>query len=210
MNNPIIVVSGIIGAGKTTLTQQLSKQLGYEPFFECVETNPYLEDFYKNKKRHAFAMQMFLLTKRFRAYQNVLWGDKPAILDRSLFEDVLFAECLREEGAIDPRDWETYINHFDVMKSFIRYPDVIVYLRVTPELAMERVSLRARDAEKTMDLQYLKRLFEGYEEFVDDMQRYTTVLTLDWSTYQPATVVARNVQAALDTNQHFLRSLRRI
>lgn len=205
-----INIAGLIGVGKTTLTRQLSEHLGFQPRYEPVETNPYLEDFYKDMGRWTFNMQMFLLAERFRIHQEIIWGRQPVVLDRGIYEDTIFARMHKEDGLMAARDWETYIGHFDVMKSFLRYPDVIVYLRVTPEIAMERINQRARGAESHMEMDYLKRLFDGYEEFADEMQRYTAVVTLDWSKYQPASVVARNIMAAVDNKQHFLRSLRRI
>jgi deoxyadenosine kinase len=207
---PFIVVSGIIGAGKTTLTSQLSDHLGYAAMFEPVQTNPYLEDFYRDMARWTFPMQMFLLAKRFQQHQECLWKGKGVVLDRSIYEDTIFARMHRDDGLMDDRDWETYSNHFHVMQGFLRYPDVILYLRVPPEIAMERIGGRGRDAEKGLEMQYLERLYEGYEEFAEEMRRYTVVVPVDWSEYRPVEEVAALVDAATKSNQKFLRSLRRI
>lgn len=207
---PFIVVSGIIGVGKTTLTRQLADHLKYEPKYEPVGSNPYLEDFYEDMARWTYPMQMHLLTRRFQQHQECLWGGKPVVLDRSIYEDTVFARMHREDGLMDDRDWQTYISHFHVMQGFLRYPDVIVYLRVDPAIALERIKERGRGAEKGIDLHYLTRLHEGYEEFAEEMARYTVVIPVDWSTFQPVEVVADLVLGQAHDQRKFLRSLRRI
>jgi deoxyadenosine/deoxycytidine kinase len=209
-HSPFIVVSGLIGVGKTTLTQQLADHLQYEPYYEPVETNPYLEDFYRDMARWTFTMQMYLLAQRFEQHQEIIWSRKPAVLDRSIYEDTIFARMHREDGLMDDRDWTTYISHFNVMKSFLRYPDVILYLHITPDTAMKRIKQRARNAERTIEQRYIERLYEGYEEFADEMQRYTVVVTLDWSEFLPVDEVVNHVFAQTERKQKFLRSLRRI
>lgn len=222
-------VSGLIGAGKSTLTRQLAFELSqrardngklvpdtpWEAVYEPVEENPYLEDFYLDISRWTFNMQMFLLAKRFQQHQEVLWNPVHrtgggVVQDRTIYEDTIFARMHREDGLMDDRDWETYITHFHVMQGFLRYPDVILYLRVEPELAAERIKERGRNAEREIPLSYLQRLHEGYEEFVEEMSRYTVVVPLDWTDYQPVEIVADKVLAATDREQKFLRSLRRI
>lgn len=212
-----IGVSGLIGAGKSTFTQQLSEHLGDEwgAYYEPVETNPYLTDFYDDIARWTFNMQMFLLAARFQQHQEVLWDPKHKngggiVQDRTIYEDTIFARMHHEDGLMDGRDWDTYISHFQIMQGFLRYPDVIVYLRVQPERALERVKERNRKAEEGLPLDYLKRLFEGYEEFVEEMGRYTVVVPIDWSDYQPIEDVAKVVLKSISTNQKFIRSLRRI
>jgi deoxyadenosine/deoxycytidine kinase len=244
--NLFIGVGGIIGAGKSTFTSNLTAHLDREArlavkrefasstptkerlrtpdaqppqlwgaFYEPVETNPYLTDFYKDIARWTFNMQMFLLAARFRQHQEVLWDPRHRlgggiVQDRTIYEDTIFARMHRDDGLMDDRDWNTYIEHFHIMQGFLRYPDVIVYLRVTPELALERICERGRPAEHGIPLDYLRRLHEGYEEFAQEMNRYTVVVTLDWTNYKPVEEVAAIVLAAVDRNQKFLRSLRRI
>lgn len=210
-------VSGLIGAGKSTFTGQLVEHLGenWGAYYEPVETNPYLEDFYQDIARWTFNMQMFLLAARFRQHQEVLWDPchrkgGGIVQDRTIYEDTIFARMHHEDGLMVGRDWDTYIEHFHIMQGFLRYPDVIVYLRVEPETALERVRQRARDAERDLPLDYLKRLHEGYEAFVEEMQRYTVVVPIDWSEYRPVEEVAEAIFQATNREQKFLRSLRRI
>jgi len=183
--------------------------------YEPVEENPYLVDFYADIPRWTFNMQMFLLAARFEQHQEVLWDKRHRIgggvvQDRTIYEDTIFARMHREDGLMSDRDWATYINHFHIMQGFLRYPDIILYLRVTPDVAMSRIKERGREAEGGMEMSYLERLFEGYEEFAEEMQRYTVVIPLDWNDYEPVGQVADKVADAAKREQKFLRSLRRI
>ncbi|SVE46055.1 uncharacterized protein METZ01_LOCUS498909, partial [marine metagenome] len=129
-----IGIAGIIGAGKTTLTQNLADHLGYDAFHEPVDENLYLSDFYKDMKRWGAMMQLHLLFKRFEQHQKIVWATEDgAVQDRTIYEDTIFARMLHEGGFIDDRDYDTYTGHFNLMKRFLLYPDVIVYLRVDPE-----------------------------------------------------------------------------
>lgn len=217
-------VSGLIGAGKSTLTKELSEELSnrtdgrWDPFFEPVKENPYLADFYQDIPRWTFNMQMFLMAKRFQQHQEVIWSPNHrsgggVVQDRTIYEDTIFARMHRDDGLMSDRDWDTYISHFEVMKGFLRYPDVILYLDVSPEKALERINLRAREGEVGLvPLSYLKKLHEGYEEFVHEMSRYTLVLRVPWEEFEKTEFVADELQAAVkdSKNLKFLRSLRRI
>ena len=212
-----IGVAGLIGVGKTTFTTDLADHLGdgWKTAYEPVETNPYLEDFYQDISRWTFNMQMFLLAQRFEQHQAVIWDQchkngGGVVQDRTIYEDTIFARMHRDDGLMDDRDWKTYIGHFNIMKGFLRYPDVIVYLRTDPNVALDRIRERARNAERGMELSYLHRLHKGYEEFADEMQRYTVVVPVNWTFFQPVEAVAQRVLDAVDTNQKFVRSLRRI
>ncbi len=217
-----IGVSGLIGAGKSTLTAQLSEELRgrsgapWESVFEPVKENPYLEDFYLNISRWTFNMQMFLLAKRFQQHQEVIWNPTHrqgggVVQDRTIYEDTIFARMHRDDKLMSDRDWDTYITHFEVMKGFLRYPDVILYLKVTPERALERIESRARPEEVgKVPLDYLKKLHDGYEEFVEEMSRYTVVVPLDWSEFRSVEEVADEVISSTRKEQKFLRSLRRV
>lgn len=210
-----IGVAGLIGAGKSTLTQQLADHLGYDTAFEPVETNPYLDDFYQDMGRWTFNMQMFLLSARFQQHQEIIWSPahqegRGIVQDRTIYEDTIFATMHYNDGIVDDRDFGTYLSHFNVMRRYLQYPDVILYLRVSPEKALERINLRSRDAEVGIPLEYLQGLYEGYEDFVEEMARYTTVVTLDWSEFRPLSEVASAIEEATQKDQKFLRSIRRI
>ena len=206
-----IGISGIIGAGKSTLAQNLAKHFGYEAFNEPVKENPYLEDFYADMNRWGAMMQIHLLFRRFEQHQQIVWNSKKgAIQDRTIYEDTIFARMLHEAGFIDQRDYETYVGHFNVMKRFLVYPDVLIYLRVSPEVSMQRIQERGRDAESGITLDYMEKLHHGYESFITEMDHYTRVLTLDWNEYKEPDEVAKLVKEKADENREFLRDLNRL
>ena len=206
-----IGISGIIGAGKSTLAQNLAKHLGYEAFNEPVKENPYLEDFYADMNRWGAMMQIHLLFRRFEQHQQIVWNkDKGAVQDRTIYEDTIFARMLHEAGFIDQRDYETYIGHFNIMKRFLVYPDVLIYLRVSPKVSMQRIQERGRDAESRITLEYMENLHQGYESFIAEMDYYTRVLTLDWKEYKEPEEVAKLVKEKANENREFLRDLKRL
>jgi len=211
-----IGVSGLIGVGKTTLTSSLAGALGYKTCFEPVEENPYLEDFYDDMERWTFNMQLYLLAERFRLHQEVIWNPchqagGGIVQDRTIYEDTIFARMHQEDGLMSKRDFDVYLHHFEIMKRFLVYPDIIIYLRVSPEVAMERIKSRGRHAEEGMEMSYLQRLYDGYEEFAEEMERYTVVLPLEWGDPQAqAADLAATVIDAVSEHHKFIRSLRRI
>jgi len=210
-----IGISGLIGVGKSTLTRRLAEHLRYKAYYEPVTENPYLEDFYRDMTRWTFNMQTFLLFARFEQHQELVWdpchkGGGGVVQDRTIYEDTIFARMHYNDGLMDERDYATYTGHFNIMRRYLVYPDVIIYLRVTPEQAMERIQQRGRDAEKAISMEYLQALFDGYEQYAEEMRRYTLVLPLDWSEYIPVGVVAGQIKNLTDRNRDFLKSLRRV
>lgn len=176
-----IGISGIIGSGKSILAKNLADELGFELFQEPVKTNPYLADFYRDPKRYGALMQMFLLFKRFQQHMHIVWSvGKSVVQDRTVYEDAIFAQMLHDEGYIEARDFEVYMNMFNNMKKFIVYPDIIFYLDVKPETAYERAKARGREEEKNLSLDYLKKLKNYYDEFVHGLSRYVHTVTIDW------------------------------
>jgi len=206
-----IGIAGIIGAGKSTLAQSLADHLGYATYNEPVDDNPYLDDFYADMNRWGAMMQIHLLFRRFEQHQQIVWKkEKGAVQDRTIYEDTIFARMLHEAGFIDKRDYETYLGHFNIMKRFLVYPDILIYLRVSPETSMQRIQERGRNAEEGISFEYMEKLYHGYENFIEEMNHYTRVLILDWNQYKEPEEVARLIMQKADENREFIRDLKRI
>ncbi|TCK85094.1 deoxynucleoside kinase [Albibacterium bauzanense] len=162
-----IAIVGNIGAGKTTLTRLLSKQMGYEPQFEAVEHNPYLEDFYNDMKRWSFNLQVFFLNSRFRHMLELQKEKKNIIQDRTIYEDAyIFAENLHDMGLMTARDFNNYSNIFESVLEFIQPPDLLIYLRASVPTLVDNIQLRGRDYEAGIRLDYLSKLNDKYEKWI--------------------------------------------
>ena len=203
-----IGISGIIGVGKSTLTQDLSERLGYATYNEPVKDNPYLEDFYSDMNRWGAMMQIHLLFRRFEQHQQIVWNsEKGAVQDRTIYEDTIFARMLHEAGFIDQRDYDTYQGHFNLMKRYLVYPNLLIYLRVEPETSLQRIAKRGRNAESGITLDYMQKLHDGYESFIEEMSRYTRVLTLDWNQFLELDEVVDRITEKAGEKRAFLRDL---
>lgn len=173
---PLIWVEGIIGAGKTTFAREVGKRLNLRMIEEPVETNPYLERFYKEPKKWATMMQIFLLHKRYGMQQLAAWeatgigGVDGSILDRSLSGDRVFARLHMECGNIDPLDWETYEMAYNYMARNLLPPTLLVFLDVQPQTAYDRMKKRNRGAEVGVPLEYLTKLRRGYTDLLREAE----------------------------------------
>ncbi len=162
-----VAMSGNIGSGKSTLTTLLCQRLGWQPYYEVVDENPYLPDFYASMARWSFHLQVFFLTRRFRYHQEILRATSSVIQDRTIYEDAeIFARNLYLQGLMDERDYRAYHDLFQMMIEFLRPPDLVVYLRAPVEVLLERIRSRSRDFERQIPPAYLAQLNERYEEWV--------------------------------------------
>ncbi len=165
-----IAIAGNIGAGKSSLTHLLSLRYGWKPFFESVEDNPYLNDFYADMKRWSFNLQVYFLSNRFRSHKAITEGPESVILDRVIYEDAeIFARNLYEIGNMEQRDYENYVALYEVMTEYLRPPDLLIYLRANVETLVKQISLRGRDFEQSIKQEYLEQLNRHYESW---MKRY--------------------------------------
>ena len=206
LENVYISIAGLIGAGKTTLATALGKTLNLPVYYEPVTDNVYLEDFYKDMKRYGFPLQIYLLNKRFRQQQQIVWDGRGGVQDRTIYEDAIFAKMLHTDGLMEEREYQTYLSLFNNMSNFMRKPNVIVYLDVTPEEAYERIKMRARECESSLPLDYLRKLSRAYEDFLEDISQLIPVLRVNWSSFHGAEEMAAQIQA----QYRALRSIRRI
>ena len=189
-----IGIAGMIGAGKSTLATALGEHMGIQAYYEPVQDNEYLEDFYRDTKNFSFAMQVYLLNRRFQQHQEIIWKGRSAVQDRTIYEDSIFARMLAETGLMDPRDYRTYQQLFKHMSNFMRKPSVIVYLDVSPETSKERIEARNRGVESDIDLGYLKALYQGYERFVKDISRTIPVIRVDYERFATADEMAEVIK----------------
>ncbi|MBX2990720.1 MAG: deoxynucleoside kinase [Bacteroidetes bacterium] len=162
-----IAVAGNIGAGKSSLTNLLSLRYGWKPFFESVEDNPYLSDFYADMKRWSFNLQVYFLSNRFRSHKAITEGPESVILDRVIYEDAeIFARNLYEIGNMERRDYENYVALYEVMTEYLRPPDLLIYLRANVDTLVKQISLRGRDFEQSIKKEYLEQLNKHYESWI--------------------------------------------
>jgi deoxyadenosine kinase len=193
-DNVFIGISGLIGAGKSTLAKALGETLNLPVYYEPVIDNVYLEDFYKDMKKYAFPLQIFLLNKRFKQQQQIIWQGKGGVLDRTIYEDGVFARMLKDSGLMDERDYRTYMELFQNMSNFMQKPNIIVHLDVSPEESFRRIKMRARDCEAGVPLEYLRDLHAAYEVFIKDISRVIPVIKVDYSEFKTAEEMAKVIQ----------------
>jgi len=166
-----VAVAGNIGVGKTTLVKKLCHHLGWTPFFEPQDDNPYLADFYRDMKSWAFHSQIYFLTRRLRAHKNLTAHPGSVIQDRSVYEDAeIFAHNLYQQGQITTRDYRTYQELYQVLTEFLPPPDLVIYLRASVDTLTQRIKRRGRSYEEEIDPSYLIQLNDLYEEWVETFQ----------------------------------------
>jgi len=163
-----IAIAGNIGAGKTTLTKILAKHFNWSPHFEDVENNPYLNDFYNDMHRWSFNLQIFFLNSRLRQLVEIQKGEQVVIQDRTIYEDAyIFAPNLHEMGLMTKRDFDNYKNFFETLKGMVNPPDLLIYLKASVPTLVGQIQKRGREYEENIRLDYLKRLNEYYNSWLD-------------------------------------------
>jgi deoxyadenosine/deoxycytidine kinase len=162
-----VAVAGNIGSGKSSLTRLLSQEFGWKPYFESVEDNPYLHDFYAEMKRWSFNLQVYFLSNRFRSHKAISEGPQSVVLDRVIYEDAeIFARNLFEIGNMEERDYRNYVALYQVMTEYLRPPDLLIYLRANVNTLLKQIGLRGRDFEQAIRREYLEQLNIHYEAWI--------------------------------------------
>ncbi|MDN6195369.1 MAG: deoxynucleoside kinase [Atopostipes suicloacalis] len=199
----VIVIGGMIGAGKTSVAQLLGESLGSDVFYEEVDDNPLLELFYtadeeeEQEKRYPFLLQLTFLSSRFRSIKKAL-GDRDNVLDRSIYEDWYFCKVNNDLDRISDLEFKIYEELLDNMMQELdelpkKAPDLMVYLHGSFEEIIRRIGTRGRDFEQDKSLmEYYRVLWEGYDEWVDKHYDASQVLKIDIDRYD---VVNRNEDA---------------
>lgn len=164
-----IAIAGNIGAGKTTLTELLCKHFQWTPQYEDVEHNPYLFDFYENMPRWSFNLQIYFLHHRLKQLLAIQNGNQTVVQDRTIYEDAqIFAPNLHDMGLLSKRDFDNYYEFFQTLKSMVKPPDLLIYLKASVPTLVDHIEKRGREYEENIRLDYLKRLNRYYDKWIDD------------------------------------------
>ncbi len=167
-----VAIAGNIGSGKTTLTEALAKHYNWEPHFEDVDENPYLNDFYTEMQRWSFNLQVYFLNSRFAQVMDIRDSGKKVIQDRTIYEDAfIFAPNLHAMGLMTTRDFENYFSLFTMIEGFIQPPDLLVYLKASVPTLVQQIQSRGREYEEAIRLDYLKRLNDRYESWISSYDK---------------------------------------
>ena len=167
-----IAIAGNIGAGKTSLTDLLSKHYKWQGHFEEVVENPYLDDFYHQMERWSFNLQIYFLNSRFGQLIEIQKSDKNVIQDRSIYEDAhIFAPNLHSMGLLSQRDYQNYKSLFELMENMVTGPDLMIYLRSSIPNLVGNIHKRGREFENSISIDYLSRLNERYEAWIHNYDK---------------------------------------
>jgi deoxyadenosine/deoxycytidine kinase len=194
-----IAVAGNIGSGKTTLTGMLAKHYKWTPHFEDIEHNPYLVDFYEDMHRWSFNLQIYFLNSRIKHLIEIEKGKNTVIQDRTVYEDAhIFAPNLYEMGLMTKRDFENYSSFFQNLKTLVKPPDLLIYLKASIPTLVDQIQKRGREYEENIRLDYLKRLNHFYDKWIES---YTD---------GPLLVINVDESKFPENNEHFAEIIRRI
>ena len=163
-----IAIAGNIGSGKTTLTSLLAKHYKWHAHYEDADDNPYLNDFYEDMQRWSFNLQVYFLNNRFNQILEIRKGKHTVVQDRTIYEDAhIFAPNLHEMGLMSKRDFDNYFNFFQTLKQMVNPPDLLIYLQASVPTLVGQIQKRGREYEENIRLDYLKRLNEYYNKWID-------------------------------------------
>jgi len=175
-----LAIAGNIGVGKTELTHRLAESLGWLAYYEPVIQNPYLDPFYADMTRWSFHLQIYFLSERFKAQAEIGKSQMPFIQDRTIYEDAeIFARTLFEGGKMTEVDYVNYTSLFAILASFLRRPDLVVYLKASPDVLMERIARRGRESEKGIGIEYITSLNNAYDDWMTRARHEMEVLEID-------------------------------
>ena len=175
-----IGIAGNIGSGKTTLTRMLAGHYGWTPKFESVTHNPYLEDYYKDIERWSYNLETYFLAQRFQDLLEIAKSDDVIIQDRTIMEGVhIFVANNKAMGNLSDRDFDTYMQLFNLMMSMVREPDLLIYLKSSVPHLVSQIQKRGRDYEKSISIEYLNNLNERYDEWIGNYKGKVLVIEAD-------------------------------
>ena len=175
-----IGIAGNIGSGKTTLTRKLAEHYGWTPKYEAVTYNPYLEDYYKDIPRWSYNLETYFLAQRFKDVLEISKSKEVIIQDRTLMEGVyIFVANNHEQGNLSDRDYDTYMQLFELMMTMAGTPDLLIYLKSSVPHLVSQIQKRGRDYEQGITLDYLQGLNNHYEKWISNYKGNILVVEAD-------------------------------
>ena len=175
-----IAIAGNIGAGKSSLTGLLAQHFRWKAFYESVDDNPYLADFYEDMLRWSFNLQIYFLSSRFRHQKDMLRNQISLIQDRTIYEDVeIFAKNLHQMDLMSDRDFNNYEALFHEMSYYLRPPDLLIYLRAQVPTLVRQIQQRGREYENSIRIDYLERLNNLYEDWINRYPHEKLIIDTD-------------------------------
>lgn len=175
-----VAIAGNIGAGKSSLTGLLADNFEWNAYYESVDDNPYLSDFYEDMRRWSFNLQIYFLSSRFKHQKEMLSKNKNVIQDRTIYEDVeIFARNLHNMNLMSDRDFQNYSSLFEEMSFYLRPPDLLIYLRAEVPTLVKQIQQRGRDYENTIRIDYLEKLNKLYEDWIDRYSHEKLIIDTD-------------------------------
>ncbi len=198
-----IAVAGNIGSGKSTLTELLASHYSWEPRYEPVEHNPYLEDYYQDIHRWSFNLEVYFLKERFRDLLAISKAEHTVVQDRTIYEGVyVFVANNRAMGHLSNRDYETYMELFELMMSQIHLPDLLIYIRSSIPTLIAQIRKRGREYEQSISLDYLQGLQQRYEQWITGYQGPTIIVDGDTCKFGDSAEAFKQVTDMIDNKLH--------
>ena len=198
-NIPVLLLTGYLGSGKTTLTEILTERYGAKAYYEDL-ANPYINDFYEDMGRWSFHLQLWFLGSRIQQTLTMLAdGSDNVVQDRTIYEDAhIFADNLHSMGLMASRDFDTYMKMFNIEQTLLPKPDVLIYLKASVPTLIAQIKMRGREYEQNIDIDYLKRLNDRYDEWVSNYEGEVFVIDKDNSDFVENIKVLDSLYARLD------------
>lgn len=196
----IVSVMSLIGTGKSTLVNKLASNNSYTVFEEPVDNNPFLSDYYKDPNRWSFTLQVYYLWERYKQVQEAFMKSmkgETVILDSSIYSDFAFAMLQHDRGYFTDDEYNTYINMHRIITAQTAYPNITIWLQLSPEQTLERIKERSRDCESEIPLKYLKSLNKAYQTVLEKLSKHTSIITIDAT--PNADIVYENVNQAINS-----------